>query len=302
MKWSIIMVLLIVFVSIRGYAENPFFGSPGEQEPAQNKADKSAFSVNQESFIGLRTPGAQKIIGVQRGLHGKLSRFLYSMKENRTASTGRVLAGLGFLYGLLHALLPGHRKSILAAYFLTRKASPATGIGSGMLLGLLHAGSSVVIITVGYYLLNTALSFYFEETSRILSRISAVVIMGVAVIMLIINIRHSVSSKDEDNHTGKKQRRLLTGILLTGIIPCPGSAMILLMTISLGILPAGILTVAGMSLGIGVTLSSIAVLTIIAKNRALSFIQGKGNRILHHGLEYAGSLFLFLTGAVLLLF
>jgi nickel/cobalt transporter (NicO) family protein len=296
------MLLLIIFVSVCGYAENPFFGSPVEQEPAQTKTDKSAFSGNPENFISLRAPGAEKIIGVQRGLHGRLSRFLYSMKENGTASTGLVLAGLGFLYGLLHALLPGHRKSILVAYFLTRKVSPATGIGSGMLLGLLHAGSSAVIITLGYYLFNTALSFYFEETSRILSRISAVVIMGLAVIMLIINIRHSVISKNEDNHTGKNQRRLLTGILLTGIIPCPGSAMILLMTISLGILPAGLLTVAGMSLGIGVTLSSIAVLTIIAKNKALSFIHGKGNRILHHGLEYAGSLFLLVTGAVLLLF
>jgi nickel/cobalt transporter (NicO) family protein len=74
-----------------------------------------------------------------------------------------VMAALAF--GMLHALLPGHGKSVLASYY-AGDGRMAGAIRSSCLLILVHVGSAVVPVLTGYALLQQRLAVRTRAGSR----------------------------------------------------------------------------------------------------------------------------------------
>jgi ABC-type nickel/cobalt efflux system permease component RcnA len=57
-------------------------------------------------------------------------------------------AAFAFLLGALHALTPGHGKSVLAAYFLGQEARIRKGLGVTLTAALLHVVSGLAAFLV----------------------------------------------------------------------------------------------------------------------------------------------------------
>jgi ABC-type nickel/cobalt efflux system permease component RcnA len=79
-------------------------------------------------------------------------------------------------------------------------------------------------------------------------------------------------------------------ILFSGSLPCPGAAMILLFALSMEMLALGVAVIAAMSLGMGVTLSAVALLTLGGRRLLLPEQAAGGAKaaFLHHAAELAG--------------
>jgi ABC-type nickel/cobalt efflux system permease component RcnA len=92
-------------------------------------------------------------------------------------------------------------------------------------------------------------------------------------------------------------------ILAVGLRPCTGAVLVLLFALTQGAFLIGALSALAMSVGTAITVSILAVLTLISKNAALRIAGTTDNpwtlRI-ERGLKIAGGLFILAMGLFML--
>ena len=104
--FTFLLFVVTISFSIKVDA-NPFMGKKGESSPAT----APVISVPSGSFSKI-----------QFKYRDKISELLREMK---TMNSGKLVFGLivfSFLYGLFHAIGPGHRKIIIFSLFLSRNS------------------------------------------------------------------------------------------------------------------------------------------------------------------------------------
>src|SRR5262245_62235430 len=58
--------------------------------------------------------------------------------------------GIAAVFGFVHALMPGHGKTVLVSYFLGRPGSVRASLTTSVILVLTHVGSAVVMVLAGF--------------------------------------------------------------------------------------------------------------------------------------------------------
>ena len=91
------------------------------------------------------------IFEVQRTLYANAVQALNSLQAGGIGALPS-LAAAAFAFGMLHALLPGQGKSVLASYYAAGGRWRGA-VGSSLLLILTHVGSAVVLVLSGYAIL-----------------------------------------------------------------------------------------------------------------------------------------------------
>lgn len=87
----------------------------------------------------------------QSGFYHDLTATLRAMKSDGTA--GLWLAALSFIYGILHAVGPGHGKAVISAYVLANRETARNGALLAMVSALAQAVSAVALVSVAAILL-----------------------------------------------------------------------------------------------------------------------------------------------------
>ncbi len=232
-------------------------------------------------FVPGFSPGGDRIVlgaaalpllaSLQRGLQGRLADLLAS---------GHGIALLllaATAYGVIHALGPGHQKTLLAGYFLSERTGPGRVAGAAFLTAALHAGSSVLLVGGIALLLERFSTGTFERTRMLIQRGSGLVLVGMAAWMLILRVRLALHrlrghgggagqghDPEEEcplcaraERARRDGRSLLGIVLLGGLVPCPGAAMLVLFGLSSGHPGLGVTAVAALSAGMGLTLLAV---------------------------------------------
>jgi nickel/cobalt transporter (NicO) family protein len=289
------------------------------------------------AFDGAAPRGALgSVLGrLQIQLQDAMGRLLRALQGEGDPGVIPAVVGLSILYGVVHALLPGHRKTLLFSYFLSNDARPVHAVIAGGLLGILHALAAIVLIVGGYYLLELSLSGAIAEVDLFMQRLSAVLILFIGGVMLIFKIReliHEATHKHEHivealkpvskeldpdgldparqhlyehskelSRRHRKTARGLPAIIASGIIPCPGSALVLLFSLSVGVLWAGVIAVTSISIGMALALTLLSLATIFLKDRIVRLFHGHLGHLVHAGVELLGAVVMLGFGIVLVL-
>jgi len=97
-------------------------------------------------------------------------------------------------------------------------------------------------------------------------------------------------------------RRGLAAILTVGIRPCSGAILVLVFSLAQGLFWAGIAATFVMGLGTAITVATIAVVAVFAKDvaRRLSEGRDRGGALVMHGIEFGAAGLVLLFGAGLL--
>ena len=283
---ALLLAVLLFFAGpVPGRAQNnPFFAAPAPAAPS----------------VSIPTPRFQVLIDAQRALREVLAEAV-----ERSAAGGAgapALLGLAFAYGLLHALGPGHRKLALAAYFIARPARPLQGVTAGLSVALLHAASALLAIYGLYYLFERTVTTAFAAVSSILELGSYAAITLVGLVLLILAVRDVLRRGNQSGRPGADGKKLAAIILGSGMVPCPGTALILIFCLSQGLPGLGALAALAMSLGMAVVTVSVSLAAIFGKRGLLAALDrgsGPGKR-LHHGLEIGGALLITVFGLLML--
>lgn len=270
--------------------------------------------VQRDGFAQLserRGPLVRALVTVQQRVHATLREIMSAVRGGGT-EVWMVLVVLGLFYGVIHSLLPGHRKMLLFSYFLSQDAPLRHGVIAGVTLGILHALTALTVVGVGYHLLQLSLSATVEQATGLISRITAACMVLLGVALLIVRFREVVvhgayhHHGDVCAHATWRGRALgdsgfLSALIVSGIVPCPGATMILLLAVALAAFPAGVVVVASMSVGMALTLSLLAAGTILFKARMKVMLASERGHRMHVVLESAAAAVIVIFGVVLLM-
>ncbi|MCK5807526.1 hypothetical protein KAH37_00925 [bacterium] len=288
------VLILLIFLSFSLTATgNPFLSrskkSPDKEQP---KTIELVETTEQTSFGHLK----QRLVSLQKETHKTLSAAIKDVSVNRKIAPLLFAFLFAFLYGILHAIGPGHGKVIALSYFLRSSQGWKKGIFFGYLVAAIHALSAVIIISSLTALLTGSTMSEFEQTSDLLKRVSfaAIILTGVTLLFLQFRAHNRPQAK-------KKETRSLPMLALAvGIVPCPGTTLILLFSSALKVYSFGLILAGFMALGMGTTIAAVAAGTAFLREKGTK--TGESSRfqeVVHTLLETGSAVLIILIGVLL---
>lgn len=271
-----------------------------QDDPFTSK--KAESGVGYPSFV-------KKVIrysaSAQRTLNRKIAELAREIKEKKSAKPLLAMLLVTFAYGVVHALGPGHGKTIATSYFLSEQGSIRKGIAAGLLIGFLHAFSALVLVLVMYFIIKQSFMGRIENVGRIVKLISYGLITAIGFWMLFKAMvdawgKRMTQEKSRSNN-GPGTVSIIPFAVAVGLTPCSGAIIMLLFSLSQGVLYLGIAGVFSMALGMAFTVSAVCIVTILAKKNLLRFT-GRGARLskaLKACFSIVGALLVTLLGLLL---
>ena len=247
----------------------------------------------------------------------KIKELFTSIKDETHPLTYITLLLFAYIYGLIHALGPGHGKTLVASYFLTNDRSYTKALFVSLAIGIVHTFSAFILTLIIYFGVNTFLSQFMQDSVYLTTKISAIIIISIALYLIYTKYKaykqikrlesspvpkmsfsatphvatcSCASCKVENNSTD------LALIISAGIIPCPGTTTIFIFAISLGLYFAGFLSALVMSLGMSTVIYFSALLSVSIRKKTLL-----KNSNLKKYLEFGSLTIILLLGFLLLL-
>ena len=204
--------------------------------------------------------GGTGFIKQQLEFRKKVAVLLRGMRDEIKPVSVFLVALFSFLYGLFHALGPGHRKSVLFSLFLASKRKWYEPIWGGLISASVHALSSIILISMLWFIGSRMHLLARSENAYSVMEVGTFTALALVSIILII-MRISSLVKRSHGESGRgKVKSVYAVILLSSLVPCPGASMLLLLALYSELALAGIIGVISMSAGMAVVTASAAAL------------------------------------------
>jgi ABC-type nickel/cobalt efflux system permease component RcnA len=201
-----------------------------------------------------------------------------------------IVLGISFVYGVVHALGPGHGKAIVGFYFLQHGGDKKRAFKLGYLISIVHAFSALSVTFFIYFLIESIFSKTFRLTSEYTMKISAIMIIAVGIYLIYESIKER--NKKDEFHEDKRSEYAIA--VAAGIVPCPGVMTITLFSVSLGHYFLGLLSAIVMSIGMGFTISLAGILAVTFRD-VVNKVSSKKLFI----LQFISSIFIVIIGLLL---
>ncbi|THD54522.1 nickel/cobalt transporter [Enterobacteriaceae bacterium ML5] len=274
----------------------------------------------------------------QRELHQELAGLLRQVKENPMQS-GMTLAGFSLVYGVIHAIGPGHGKIVITTYLATHpsrlksslKLTFASALVQGMVaillvsvvLGVLQLssrqlhqssfwmerGSFILVMLLGLLLCWRALKRVWQ-TIKSLRPAPAMRIRRLSPLGNEAHIHdehcgcgHQHVPSDQQLQAGGDLRTQVAIVLAMGLRPCSGAIMVLLFAKVIGVYSWGVISAITMAVGTSLTVSLIGVLVFYSRALAVKLSATRTpaawQRITWSLLALTGGIVLLVAGMLL---
>jgi ABC-type nickel/cobalt efflux system permease component RcnA len=334
------LLLAATLAAPPGALADPFTGGGGT--PLSGKPSDTPAPMQQAGDVATTLPGTgfangllQRLAHQQMLLNERISHQFKAVRDTGSGAAFATILALAFFYGVLHAAGPGHGKSIVAAYFVANEARWTSGVVMGGVISLMQGLTAIVVVFLLSLVLKTS-QMAVENNGAMIEFIS----YGLVVLIGLVLFWRAVTGKGHNHHhgpvsfghdhghdhdhdhqacahghghdhhhhahrapapAGTSFRRILT--LAAGVAPCASAIIIMLFALANGAMLVGTIAVLSLSLGMGLTVSAIGVLSILARGLMKRFAGGEtaaGER-LERGLAIAGSVLVIgFAGALML--
>lgn len=235
---------------------------------------------------------------------------LLKIKNEKDYYSLFILLFVSFIYGIIHAIGPGHGKTLAFSYFLINKTSTKKAFLISFLTSFIHIIGAFILVMISVFILDTLLSSFVNDSIVILTKLSAVLIILLALFILYKKVRNkkcpcsSCSVKKDINFQNMKWREKekkksskqeLYFVLTAGLIPCPGTVVLFLYAFILKTYFAVILASIAISLGMALVIFCSSFLGLKVK------VFSKNSHILSNIIEYFAILFMMILALLLFL-
>jgi len=200
-----------------------------------------------------------------------------------------LLLALGF--GALHALGPGHGKTLMAAYLVGAGGRVRHAVAVGGSVAVMHTAS---VLALGFVVLALTQVFAPERVYPWLGLVSGLIALGLGATLMVSRLgrwggsaaeaehRHD-HGHDHDHvheHEAPLSRRGLTALAVAGgILPSPTALVVLLAAIALGRVAYGLALIAAFSLGLAGALVVVGILALRARDALTRRVSGRTARL-----------------------
>lgn len=186
----------------------------------------------------------------------------------RDLSAGLValMIAAAFGVGAVHALAPGHGKSLIGVSLLGTGGTLRHAAGIGLAVSVMHTAS---VLALGLLVLSAERFVDPERVYPWLGLASGLAALGLGAVLLVSRIHvfaeHRRHGHDHPHADRPLSRRGLVALAFSGgILPSPTALVVLLGTASVGRTALGLALIAAFSLGLAASLVGVGVLAIRA--------------------------------------
>jgi nickel/cobalt transporter (NicO) family protein len=262
---------------LRAYPTD-LLGSPLDQRSARLRVDPGdgPAALGPTTHLQRGDPVSRWIASADRTLERLVG-------DRLTPLVGVLAVALALALGAGHAALPGHGKTVMAAYLAGRHGRPRDALVVGAVVTFTHTGGVLVL----GLLLTTAAGLAGEVVLSWLGVASGALVAALGAAMLLAALRrrapahhhahdhehgHDHHHPHRDHHhphgTGPGRRLGLVGMgVAGGLVPSPSALIVLLGAIGLGHTAFGVVLVAAYGVGIAGTLTAAGLLLIRLRDR-----------------------------------
>jgi nickel/cobalt transporter (NicO) family protein len=294
------LIALVIGLGLAGPTlANPF---------ARDAAPAAGERAEPERVSGPLAAFGRAMITFQRESNRLISQHMRAVRDGESMAPVLVAAALAFLYGVVHALGPGHGKLVVVSYFLAREARIVRGLLMGLQIAVFHVLSAMVVVALADLLLRRAFGGPPAEVAEVrLASYGLIALIGA--LMLVQAVRRSRQRRagqavgdgccGHAHAKGGEQGALSLGV---GLVPCTGSMLILLYAMANDILLAGMVLVAAIAAGMAITMGALGLLSIVARQAVASRLgsNSRGSSVLAVVSDYGGALVITAIGAGLM--
>lgn len=238
---------------------------------------------------------------------GKVQNFIFSPQNKQTSlmqgsgwqPAGSFLVAIAgaFVWGAMHAMSPGHGKTIVGAYLVGARATAQHAVFLGLTTTITH---TIGVFALGLVTLFASQYILPEQVYPWLSFLSGLMVIAIGLNLFISRMgrvqlprrSHEAHSHADDHHhhhhhhhgdehehshgdhshlpPGTDGARVTWRSLLAlgisgGLVPCPSALVVLLSAISLGRIGFGLVLVLAFSLGLAGVLTVLGLLLVRSK-------------------------------------
>jgi nickel/cobalt exporter len=197
------------------------------------------------------------MLELQRWLYADAGGQLKSLASGIDPLTLLTSISIAALFGLVHAFMPGHGKTVLVSYFLGRPSKVVAGLSASVILVLTHVGSAVVLVLTGFIVVRGTIGGAGRAPEFETASAAFIVLVGFWLLYKAVRHQHQEAPTTDG--------RVLA--CATGLVPCPLTTFIMVYAVSNGIIVAGLLLTAGMVLGMVTTIAIFAVAAVPLRDR-----------------------------------
>jgi ABC-type nickel/cobalt efflux system permease component RcnA len=209
-----------------------------------------------------------KSAAAQRKLQTTIAETMADLSETGSIRSLWILLGISFVFGILHAAGPGHRKTVLVAYFMGKGTKPLKGILAGFMLAAVHAASAIVLVG-GFYLFTTrSLLVSVDQAQSLLFPLTYGIILVLGVWMAVHGIKDYRSPQIPE-----KKNSSLGWLIFSGLVPCPAASAMMILAVAGNAATIGIVSITAMSLGMGVLLAAVGLFAILMRSRMTTLLK-----------------------------
>ena len=300
----------------------------------------SAFGAPAARAAPQQAPFGSGILGwiatKQQSMQRELAATVKRLKEENVLAAALALAGISFVYGVLHAVGPGHGKAIISSYVVANEETARRGIVISFIAAAMQALTAVALVSVLLLAFN-ATGLQLTVWSNQLESVSYAMIALVGLYMLVTQLlrlwrrrqeravaAHAHSGCGHDHDHGRHHhhaegeacdhmvdaraiagpvswKKMAAVVFAVGIRPCTGAILVLVFALAQGLFWAGVAATFAMALGTAITVAVLA--TIAVGSRELALKLGGENRAWTNAVwticGIGGSLLIFGMGATL---
>jgi nickel/cobalt exporter len=280
------------------------------------------------------------LLARQSEFYQQMSSTIRAAKSDGSAVW--TLLAISFAYGIFHAAGPGHGKAVISSYLVANQETAQRGIVLSFASALMQSLVAVVMVAVCAWLLNaTAKTMCGAERAIEIVSYALIAAFGLRLVrtkgggfigalqrprpvpaMAAAAHHHHDHGHEHhhhddvhDEHCGHSHGPLpreLAGpggwsrgfgaIFAVGIRPCSGAILVLVFALAQGLFWAGIAATFVMGLGTAITVATIAVIAVSAKDLARRLSAGReaGGTLVMRGLEFGAAGLVLLFGLGLL--
>jgi ABC-type nickel/cobalt efflux system permease component RcnA len=243
-----------------------------------------------------------------------------SLVSRPELSVGVVLLSLALAlgFGAVHALAPGHGKTLMAAYLVGAGARTRQAVAVGAAVAVMHTTS---VLGLGVVILSAQRVFPAERVYPWLGLGAGLTALALGSWLLISRLQAWSAGRDHGAaHAGEEDpttehvhghvheplpagtsllsRRGLAALAVSGgLLPSPAALLVLLGAVALHRVAYGLVLIAAFSIGLAGALTAVGVLAVRARQLVSGGIGGR----LARGLPIAASAVIVAVGAVLTL-
>jgi ABC-type nickel/cobalt efflux system permease component RcnA len=243
-------------------------------------------------YVDLLRDATRGLLELQREIQWSLASEFRAARESTSALGPLMLMSMAFAFGAVHAVTPGHGKSVVASYFLGQSGPARRGLTMSAKVIATHVLSAIVLVLAATFLVDV--SFGARPADFPMVRlVSYVGVTAVGSWFLWRALRR-------DHAPAMQRPTAREGALpyFAGLSPCPLTTMIMMVALANGVVMLGLLVSLSMALGMTVTVTLLALTLILSRRWLLEFLARHAAHVdrIARVLEIAGAAAVALVG------